>query len=112
MRLLKRHRLLLKAIVVLGSLWMLYLINYSTTGWNPTYAFGYSWLEYTDADGGPERVCNCLAILQGKREALEEAKLLTITKSFQDSIHIPDEDYIRATQNCMCAALIFRSWKM
>ncbi|XP_029019947.1 beta-1,3-galactosyl-O-glycosyl-glycoprotein beta-1,6-N-acetylglucosaminyltransferase-like [Betta splendens] len=101
MRLLKQHRLLLKAVVALGSLWMLYLINFSKTGWNPTFAFGYSWLEYTDADGGPERVCNCPGILQGKREALEQAKLLTITKAFQDSIHTPDEYYITATQNCM-----------
>ncbi|XP_040898197.1 beta-1,3-galactosyl-O-glycosyl-glycoprotein beta-1,6-N-acetylglucosaminyltransferase-like [Toxotes jaculatrix] len=100
MRLLKRGRLLLllKLTVVLGSLWMLSLLNNLKIGWDPAYILKYSWLEYKDA--GPEKVCNCSAILRGEREALEEAKLLTITKDFRKSVHIPDEYYINATQDC------------
>lgn len=91
---------------------MLYLISDLKTGWHPTYIFRYSWLEYTDADGGPEKVCNCPAILRGEKEALKQAKLLTITKNFQKSIHIPNEYYINATQDCMCVAFNYRFWKM
>uniref|UniRef100_A0A4W6GAE9 Glucosaminyl (N-acetyl) transferase 3, mucin type n=1 Tax=Lates calcarifer TaxID=8187 RepID=A0A4W6GAE9_LATCA len=102
MMLLKRGRLLLllKLTVVLGSVWMFSLLIRPKTGWDPTYIFRYGWLEYTDADGGPEKVCNCSAILQGEREALLQAKLLTITKAFRKSVHIPDEYYINATQDC------------
>ncbi|XP_038558853.1 beta-1,3-galactosyl-O-glycosyl-glycoprotein beta-1,6-N-acetylglucosaminyltransferase-like [Micropterus salmoides] len=97
MRLLK---LLLKLTVVLGSLWMLYLMSHPKTDLDPTYSLRYSWLEYTDADGGPEKVCNCTAIMQGEREALKQAKLLTITKDFRKNVWIPDEHYINATRDC------------
>ncbi|XP_045891422.1 beta-1,3-galactosyl-O-glycosyl-glycoprotein beta-1,6-N-acetylglucosaminyltransferase-like isoform X2 [Micropterus dolomieu] len=97
MRLLK---LLLKLTVVLGSLWMLYLMSHPKTDLDPTYSLRYSWLEYTDADGGPEKVCNCTAIMQGVREALKQAKLLTITKDFRKNVRIPDEHYINATRDC------------
>lgn len=99
---------LLKLIVVLGSLWMLSLVSRPKTGWDPTYILRYSWLEYTDADGGPEKVCNCSAILRGEMEALEQAKLLTITKDFHKSVQVPDEYYINATQDCRCVALNYR----
>ncbi|CAB1444489.1 unnamed protein product, partial [Pleuronectes platessa] len=69
-------------------------------GWNPSSVLRYSWLEYTDSDDSPEKVCNCSAILQGEREALEQAKLLTITKDFHKSVHIPDEHYVNATEDC------------
>ncbi|XP_041792803.1 beta-1,3-galactosyl-O-glycosyl-glycoprotein beta-1,6-N-acetylglucosaminyltransferase-like isoform X1 [Chelmon rostratus] len=102
MRLQKRGRLLLllKLIVVLGSLWMLILLSHPKTGWDPTHILGYRWLEYTDADGGPEKVCNCSAILQGEKEALVQAKLLSITREFHKSVRIPNEYYIKATQDC------------
>ncbi|XP_051278497.1 beta-1,3-galactosyl-O-glycosyl-glycoprotein beta-1,6-N-acetylglucosaminyltransferase-like [Dicentrarchus labrax] len=93
-------QLSLKLTVVLGSLWMVFLLSFPEKGWDPTYILRYSWLEYTDADGGPEKVCNCSAILRGEREALEQAKLLTITKDFHKSVQIPDEYYINATQDC------------
>lgn len=105
MRLLK---LLLKLTVVLGSLWMLYLMSHPKTDLDPTYSLRYSWLEYTDADGGPEKVCNCTAIMQGEREALKQAKLLTITKDFRKNVRIPDEHYINATRDCRCVALNYR----
>lgn len=106
MRILRRRqlKLLLKLTVVLGSLWMLYLPGWPRTGWSPTYSLRHSWLEYTDDDGGPEKVCNCSAILQGEREALDQAKLLSITKDFQKSVRIPDEYYINATQDCRCVS--------
>ncbi|XP_054467752.1 beta-1,3-galactosyl-O-glycosyl-glycoprotein beta-1,6-N-acetylglucosaminyltransferase-like [Anoplopoma fimbria] len=60
----------------------------------------YSWLDYTDADGNPENVCNCSAILQGERDALDQAILLSITKDFKKSVHIPNEYYVNASQDC------------
>ncbi|XP_041643368.1 beta-1,3-galactosyl-O-glycosyl-glycoprotein beta-1,6-N-acetylglucosaminyltransferase-like [Cheilinus undulatus] len=100
MRLQKQKSLFLKLSLVLGSLWIIFMINRPKAGWDPTYILRYSWLEYTDEDGGPERVCNCSAILRGEREAVEEAKLLTITRDFHKNIQIPDEYYINATQDC------------
>ncbi|KAG8011983.1 Beta-1 [Nibea albiflora] len=102
MRLLHRGQLqlLLTLSVVLGSLWMLYTLNWPRIGWSPTYSLSNSWLEYTDDDGVPEKVCNCSAILQGEREALDQAKVLLISKDFQKSVRIPDEYYINATQDC------------
>ncbi|XP_042344904.1 beta-1,3-galactosyl-O-glycosyl-glycoprotein beta-1,6-N-acetylglucosaminyltransferase-like [Plectropomus leopardus] len=97
---LKKGQLLLKLTFVLGSLWMFALLIHPKGSWDPTFTLRYSWLEYTDADGGPEKVCNCSAILQGDREAVEHAKLLTITKDFQKSVQIPDEYYIHATKDC------------
>ena len=110
MRLLRpgRFRLLLTLTIALGSLWILSLLTGSKPGWNPSSVLRYSWLEYTDSDDSPEKVCNCSAILQGEREALEEAKLLTITKDFHKSVQIPDEHYMNATQDCRCVALIYR----
>lgn len=97
--------LLLKLSVALGSLWILSLLHGPTMCWNPTYALRYSWFDYTDIDGGPETVCNCSAILRGDREALEQAKLLGITKDFRKSVQIPDEYYINATKDCRFVSL-------
>ncbi|KAM7017595.1 beta-1,3-galactosyl-O-glycosyl-glycoprotein beta-1,6-N-acetylglucosaminyltransferase-like [Tautogolabrus adspersus] len=97
---LRQRRLFLKLSLVLGSLWIYVLLHHPKSAWDPTYILRYSWLEYTDDDGGPEKVCNCSAILHGEREAVEQAKLLTITKDFHKSVQIPDEYYINATQDC------------
>ncbi|XP_049907436.1 beta-1,3-galactosyl-O-glycosyl-glycoprotein beta-1,6-N-acetylglucosaminyltransferase-like [Epinephelus moara] len=99
-RLKQRCLLLLKLTAVLASLWMISLLSHPKIGWHPTYILRYSWLEYEDADGSPESVCDCSAILQGDMEAVEQAKLLTITKDFKKSVQIPDEYYIHATKDC------------
>uniref|UniRef100_A0A668UWI2 Glucosaminyl (N-acetyl) transferase 3, mucin type n=1 Tax=Oreochromis aureus TaxID=47969 RepID=A0A668UWI2_OREAU len=91
---------LLQFIAVLGSLWMLSLLIPLKTARRPAYILRYQWLEYTNNDESPEKVCNCTGILQGEKEALLKAKLLTITKDFQKIIQIPDEYYINATQDC------------
>ncbi|XP_035808958.2 beta-1,3-galactosyl-O-glycosyl-glycoprotein beta-1,6-N-acetylglucosaminyltransferase-like [Amphiprion ocellaris] len=98
MRLLKRGRLslLFGLTLVLGSVWMLSLLNELRTDGSLTY----SWWEYTDVDGGPEKQCNCSAILQGETEALEEAKLLTLSEDFRKSVEIPDEYYNNAAKDC------------
>ncbi|KAM4537227.1 beta-1,3-galactosyl-O-glycosyl-glycoprotein beta-1,6-N-acetylglucosaminyltransferase-like isoform 2-T2 [Odontesthes bonariensis] len=93
-------RWLLKFSVALGSLWTIFLVCQLNTDWDPVFIHKYSWLEYTDEDASPEKVCNCSAILQGEQEALEQAKILTITKDFRKSIQIPDEYYNNATQDC------------
>uniref|UniRef100_A0A8C4EKF8 Beta-1,3-galactosyl-O-glycosyl-glycoprotein beta-1,6-N-acetylglucosaminyltransferase n=1 Tax=Dicentrarchus labrax TaxID=13489 RepID=A0A8C4EKF8_DICLA len=58
MRILTRGSLqrLLKLTVVLGSLWMVLRLGFPEKGWAPTYILRYSWLEYTDADGSPEKI--------------------------------------------------------
>uniref|UniRef100_A0A3B4ZF82 Beta-1,3-galactosyl-O-glycosyl-glycoprotein beta-1,6-N-acetylglucosaminyltransferase-like n=1 Tax=Stegastes partitus TaxID=144197 RepID=A0A3B4ZF82_9TELE len=98
MRLLRRGQLslLLKLTVVLGSVWMLSLLSDMKTDWS----LNYSWLEYTDIDGGPEKECNCSAIMRGNKAELEKAKFLTITKDFRKRVQIPDEYYINATKDC------------
>ncbi|XP_060945121.1 beta-1,3-galactosyl-O-glycosyl-glycoprotein beta-1,6-N-acetylglucosaminyltransferase-like [Limanda limanda] len=102
MRLLKRGRirLLLKLTIALGSLSILSLLTRSNPVWNPSSVLRYSWLEHTDSDDSPEKVCNCSAILKGEREALEQAKLLTSNQDFLKSVHIPDEHYMNATEDC------------
>ncbi|XP_060927163.1 beta-1,3-galactosyl-O-glycosyl-glycoprotein beta-1,6-N-acetylglucosaminyltransferase 3-like [Limanda limanda] len=102
MTLLKRGRirLLLKLTIALGSLSILSLLTRSEPGWNPSSVLRYSWLEYIDSDDSTEKVCNCSGILQGEREALEQAKLLTSEKDFHKSVHIPDEHYMNATEDC------------
>ncbi|XP_063344873.1 beta-1,3-galactosyl-O-glycosyl-glycoprotein beta-1,6-N-acetylglucosaminyltransferase 3-like [Pelmatolapia mariae] len=90
----------LQFIAVLGLLWMLSLLSQLKIGRSAAYILRYKWLEYTNDDESPEKVCNCSAILQGEKEALQQAKLLTISKDFQKSIQIPDEYYINATQDC------------
>lgn len=96
---------LLMVTAALGSLWMFFLlIDLDEEGNLPAYIFRYSWLEYTYDDSGPEKMCNCTAIMQGEKNALEKAKLLTITKKFKKSVHVPDEYYINATQDCRCVA--------
>ncbi|MEQ2166302.1 hypothetical protein GOODEAATRI_026554 [Goodea atripinnis] len=96
------RQLLLVLTVVLGSLWMVFLVLQLDTSLPLDLIHSHSWLEYNDYDFGPERVCNCSAIQQGDREALQEAKLLTITKYFRKTIQIPDEYYINQTQDCRC----------
>lgn len=88
--------LLLKIGWVLVSLWMLILLSRSKAGQNP-----FRWLEYRDDDDmGPEKVCNCSAILRGESDAVDEAKILAITKDFRKSAQISDEYYINATRDC------------
>ncbi|XP_063344876.1 beta-1,3-galactosyl-O-glycosyl-glycoprotein beta-1,6-N-acetylglucosaminyltransferase-like [Pelmatolapia mariae] len=91
---------LLQFIAVLGSLWMLFLLSQLKTGRSAAYNLRYQWLEYTDDDESPEKVCNCSAILLGEEDEIQQAKLLTITKDFQKSTQIPDEYYINATKDC------------
>ncbi|MEQ2219622.1 hypothetical protein XENOCAPTIV_020915 [Xenoophorus captivus] len=107
MRLCKKswRHLLMVHTVALGSLWMVLLVLQLDTSWPLDPIHSHSWLEYKDYDFGMERVCNCSAIQQGDREALQEAKLLTITKHFRKTIQIPDEYYINQTQDCRCVAL-------
>uniref|UniRef100_A0A8C6Q4F1 Beta-1,3-galactosyl-O-glycosyl-glycoprotein beta-1,6-N-acetylglucosaminyltransferase n=1 Tax=Nothobranchius furzeri TaxID=105023 RepID=A0A8C6Q4F1_NOTFU len=102
MRLLKRgsRLLFLKLSIGLGSLWMLYLASHLDTDKVSGFTRSHSWLEYTDEDGGPEKVCNCSGILQRDQESLEQAKLLTLTKTFRKRIQIPDEFYINETRDC------------
>ncbi|XP_029960251.1 beta-1,3-galactosyl-O-glycosyl-glycoprotein beta-1,6-N-acetylglucosaminyltransferase [Salarias fasciatus] len=84
----------------LGSLWMVFHFSKPKTWQVPADNLNYSWLEYPDADGGLEKVCNCTAILEGDREAVAQAKLLTITKDFNLHYQIPDDHYIKAAQDC------------
>lgn len=84
------------AVAFLG---MLSIFRYKK-GWTKTFMFSYRWLEITDADGNPEAVCNCSAILQGDNEEIEKAKILGIRQDFQKSIQIPDEYYVNASQDC------------
>lgn len=92
-------KLTLKLIVVMASLGMFVVLRHKT-GWRNTSMFHYSWLEITDADGDPEAVCNCSAVLQGDLEEIEKAKILAITQEFQKAVQIPDEYYVKATQDC------------
>ncbi|KAM4615896.1 beta-1,3-galactosyl-O-glycosyl-glycoprotein beta-1,6-N-acetylglucosaminyltransferase-like [Polymixia lowei] len=94
------RRLLVMLFGILGLLSIFVWLSPSELDWDPSYSLSYSWLEYTYTDFSPEDVCNCSAILQGEPEALEKAKLLTITKDFQKSVQIPDEYYINATKDC------------
>ncbi|XP_031712046.1 beta-1,3-galactosyl-O-glycosyl-glycoprotein beta-1,6-N-acetylglucosaminyltransferase-like isoform X3 [Anarrhichthys ocellatus] len=96
----KKVWLLLKFTVALKLLWMISLLRCLNIRWDPSNILGYRWLDYTDADCGPENVCNCSAVLQGEREALEQAKLLTSTKDFQKSVQIPNAYYINANLDC------------
>ncbi|XP_041855771.1 beta-1,3-galactosyl-O-glycosyl-glycoprotein beta-1,6-N-acetylglucosaminyltransferase-like [Melanotaenia boesemani] len=102
MRLLKRSWLclLLKLAIAVGSLSLVFLVSQLNTDWAPGFTHKYSWLEYTADVGGPEKGCNCSAILQGDWKALERAKILTITKDVRKSIQIPDDYYINATTDC------------
>lgn len=92
-------KLMLKLAAVVASLGMLAVLRHKT-GWRNTYTFRYDWLQITDADGNPEAACNCSAVLQGDQVEIEKAKILGFTKEFQKAVHIPDEYYLNATQNC------------
>lgn len=93
--------LLLKFFAALLSLWLLSFVSLLKSDWTPAFKLHYDWLEYTD-DGSPESECNCSSILEGDQEALDQAKLLTLTRAFQKRIKISDEYYINATEDCRC----------
>lgn len=92
-------KLMLKLTAVVALMGMFVVLRQNTV-WTHHYMSGYSWLEITDADGNPEAVCNCSAILQRDQEEIEKAKTLAITRQFQKTIQIPDEYYINATRDC------------
>ncbi|KAM8859539.1 beta-1,3-galactosyl-O-glycosyl-glycoprotein beta-1,6-N-acetylglucosaminyltransferase-like isoform 1-T2 [Spinachia spinachia] len=100
MRLTKNSLLLLLVIVGLTLLWRLDPLITLEFKWAPKHIRSYNWLNYGDADGGPENKCDCPAILQGDSEALEQAKALTTSMDFQKGIKIPDEYYTNASQDC------------
>ncbi|XP_041755839.2 beta-1,3-galactosyl-O-glycosyl-glycoprotein beta-1,6-N-acetylglucosaminyltransferase-like [Coregonus clupeaformis] len=64
------------------------------------YDYGYSRLEYSDANHIPQDDSDCSAILQGDMMAIEHAKVLSITSSFLNSTRIPDEHYLELTRDC------------
>ncbi|XP_012705741.2 beta-1,3-galactosyl-O-glycosyl-glycoprotein beta-1,6-N-acetylglucosaminyltransferase-like [Fundulus heteroclitus] len=102
MRLLRQRwwQLLLKLSVVLGSLLLLFLVLQWDSPLPPELIHSPNWLEYQDYEFGAEGVCNCSAIQRGDSEALQQAKLLTITRDFRKNIQIPDEYYINETEDC------------
>uniref|UniRef100_A0A3Q3WUZ6 Uncharacterized protein n=1 Tax=Mola mola TaxID=94237 RepID=A0A3Q3WUZ6_MOLML len=86
---------------------MLAILSRPEAVWDPTTnIFSYSWLDYTDEDGDPEAACNCSAILQGDTEEIEKAALLSLSKAFLETVRIPDEYYINATQDCRCVVVL------
>lgn len=97
-------KLVLKLTVVVVSLWFVTLLSHHKTGWGHTYVFGYGWLDYSDDDGDPEAACNCSSILQGDKDEIEKAKILSISRTFRRSVQITDEYYIDATRDCRCVA--------
>ncbi|XP_053726467.1 beta-1,3-galactosyl-O-glycosyl-glycoprotein beta-1,6-N-acetylglucosaminyltransferase isoform X1 [Synchiropus splendidus] len=88
---------LLKLCLVLGAMWL--LLSLLNAGKNLIFLRSYSTLNYTDEC--LEKDCSCSAILEGDMEAVAQAKLLTIVTEFRKKIHIPDEYYIKATNDCM-----------
>uniref|UniRef100_A0A3B3CWV5 Glucosaminyl (N-acetyl) transferase 3, mucin type n=1 Tax=Oryzias melastigma TaxID=30732 RepID=A0A3B3CWV5_ORYME len=91
--------LVVKIFTALLSLWLLSLVSLLNSKWTPAFKLHYDWLEYTD-DGSPESECNCSSILEGDQEALDKAKVLTITREFQKRVKIPNEYYVNATKDC------------
>ncbi|XP_068615243.1 beta-1,3-galactosyl-O-glycosyl-glycoprotein beta-1,6-N-acetylglucosaminyltransferase-like [Brachionichthys hirsutus] len=102
MKLLKRGvlQLLLKSAFILVSFWMLLQVRFYAKGRHLSVLWGFRWLEYTGADGRPENVCNCSAIFRGKLEAIEQAKMLAISRDFRKSVRVPDEFYVNTCKNC------------
>lgn len=92
-------RLILKLTAVVAFVVMLTVLRHKID-WRNTYMLHSNWLEITDADGNPEALCNCSAILQGDQEEIEKNKILAITQKFQKAIQIPDEYYINAAKDC------------
>lgn len=93
--------LLLLLSLATGLLWIFMQLTEQQYAWIPSsYVFSDSWLHYTDDGGGPESACDCLAILQDDDEEIERAKILSLSRSFRKRVRIPDEFYIKATQDC------------
>ncbi|KAM9810897.1 beta-1,3-galactosyl-O-glycosyl-glycoprotein beta-1,6-N-acetylglucosaminyltransferase [Neosynchiropus ocellatus] len=87
---------LLKLSLVLVAIWV--LLSLLNAGKNLIFRRSYSSLNYTDEC--LEKDCSCSAILAGDVEAVARAKLLTIVTDFRKKIQIPDEYYIKATNDC------------
>lgn len=51
-------------------------------------------------DETPEDECDCKKILQGDRDEIDHAKILSITKSFKNITRITDEQYVKQTKDC------------
>ncbi|XP_058491777.1 beta-1,3-galactosyl-O-glycosyl-glycoprotein beta-1,6-N-acetylglucosaminyltransferase-like [Solea solea] len=102
MRFLRPRRILLflKLTSVLAMLWLLAILSCSDEEWDSNFRLGYRWFEYADDDGSPEATCNCSAILQGDSRAVEQAKILSITRAFRKNVLLSDEHYIKAAQDC------------
>lgn len=84
-------KLLLKIVVVLGSLWMVTLVHKPQSRWNPSYHL---------TDGVLESSCDCLKVLHDDDEEVEKAKLLSIRRDFRNKVRLTDDFYINATQDC------------
>lgn len=84
-------KLLLKIVVVLGSLWGFTLILTPQSRRNPSYIL---------TDGVPGSSCDCLKVLYGDLEEIEKAKLLSIRRDFRTKVRVTDDFYINATRDC------------
>ena len=97
----------LKLTTAVMSVWMLAILSQPEAVWDPTAdIFTNRQLEYTDEDGDLEASCDCSAILQGDTEEIEKAALLSLSKAFLETVRIPDEYYINATQDCRCVVVL------
>lgn len=81
-------------VVVLGVLWI-------TCIGQPKSRWGSS---YTLTDGVEESECDCLEVMRGNVDEITKAKLLVLKKNFRKNVHVPDDFYIDATQDCKCVA--------
>lgn len=99
---------LLSLVLVTTLVWMFLGLGPSGMGLDPSnsFSFTHNQLEYSESDGSSEDECDCSAILKGDHDAVEKAKLLTITKGFQKSVKVPDEYYVNATQDCRCGIVL------
>ncbi|XP_061672939.1 beta-1,3-galactosyl-O-glycosyl-glycoprotein beta-1,6-N-acetylglucosaminyltransferase-like [Syngnathoides biaculeatus] len=97
-----KQAILLSALV--AAFGLLSLINVGLkVGRNPSSnSLGrYAGLDYgNDDDESPEKACNCSAVFRGEREALEQTKLLTLTKDFRKRVRVPDQFYVNARKDC------------
>ncbi|XP_057686710.1 beta-1,3-galactosyl-O-glycosyl-glycoprotein beta-1,6-N-acetylglucosaminyltransferase-like [Corythoichthys intestinalis] len=94
-------RLSFKLAALMATLFISYLIG--TGNWkanSSSKTLNFTQLGYDD-ENRPEKACNCQAILKGDREALAEAKLLNLGKTFRKQVQVPDQFYVNASKDCM-----------
>ncbi|KAK0146884.1 Beta-1,3-galactosyl-O-glycosyl-glycoprotein beta-1,6-N-acetylglucosaminyltransferase [Merluccius polli] len=82
------------------TLWCIFTLETTNDRWVPQYNRTAGWLEALEDPWAEEASLNCTAVVLGDPQAMDNVRLLALTKDYVKTALLSDEYYTKATQDC------------